>query len=237
MVQREARPDDPGMATDTIMARDAAEEADGRPIRHVIFDFGNVLVRCGQRTALLPRYTDRQIDGFLDGDLSGFAEANERMDAGADPADVVEWMARTHGRQWADMMAFYLDHFEDALQGPVPGARMLLEDLKDAGIGVWGLSNWGRPTFERTWELYPILHALDGKVVSYEVGINKPDPRIYAIALERFGIDPHEAVFVDDLPANVLAANRAGLRAIRFRDPRALRHALAQSGIPIPDPE
>lgn len=55
-------------------------------------------------------------------------------------------------------------------------------------------------------------------IYSHEVGVAKPDPRIYAIACERLGVRPEEMVFVDNHEPNVTAAATFGIHAIVFRD-------------------
>jgi putative hydrolase of the HAD superfamily len=57
----------------------------------------------------------------------------------------------------------------------------------------------------------------DVLVYSYEVGIEKPDRRIYEITCERLGVRPSEVVFLDDLEVNVVAARQVGMRAVRFQ--------------------
>jgi putative hydrolase of the HAD superfamily len=59
--------------------------------------------------------------------------------------------------------------------------------------------------------------AFDALVLSAEVGVMKPDPKIYNLALEQFKIKPAEAVFVDDTPPNVEAARALGMQAIHFQ--------------------
>ena len=59
--------------------------------------------------------------------------------------------------------------------------------------------------------------AFDALVLSAEVGIMKPDPRIYHIALDKLEVKPNEAVFVDDMPANVEAARTLGMQGILFQ--------------------
>lgn len=54
-------------------------------------------------------------------------------------------------------------------------------------------------------------------VESCRVGLCKPDPRIYELCADRLGILPQEAVFLDDLPVNVAAAARVGMRGIKVR--------------------
>ena len=59
----------------------------------------------------------------------------------------------------------------------------------------------------------------DEMVISAEVGVMKPDPRIYHLALESLGVLPEESVFLDDLLINVEAARNVGMNAIHFTQP------------------
>jgi epoxide hydrolase-like predicted phosphatase len=71
-----------------------------------------------------------------------------------------------------------------------------------------------------------ITDCFDVFVTSAEVGVMKPDPRIYQVALEKLEIKPPEAVFVDDFVENVEGARRLGMRAIRFLDSDQVRAEL-----------
>lgn len=71
-----------------------------------------------------------------------------------------------------------------------------------------------------------IEDAFDEVIISAEVGVMKPDPEIYRLALDRLSVEPSEAVFVDDSPANVEGANRAGLVGIQFTTSEALMQRL-----------
>lgn len=68
-------------------------------------------------------------------------------------------------------------------------------------------------------EHWRISDAFDEIVISAEVGLAKPDARIFTLTLSRLGVFPSEAVFVDDFPENVEAARRVGLGTILFRSP------------------
>ena len=59
------------------------------------------------------------------------------------------------------MMRYYLDNFVDSLTGVVPGARVLINDLKAAGVHVWGLSNWQKDLFPVALDHYDILCSLE----------------------------------------------------------------------------
>lgn len=227
-------PGEPDMEHDVLVAQGPAAAADGKSISNVIFDFGNVLIYWDPSVVLLPRYSQETIDQFLDNDISGFYDANDRMDGGASPDEGVAWMREHYGDKWADILRYYLDNFEDSLTGVVPGARVLVNDLKAAGIGVWGLSNWEKELFPIALKHCEILQRLDGRLVSGYVHMRKPHKDIYEKALEEFGISAESSVFIDDKAMNIAGANEAGIRGIRFSDARKLRELLIEQGIDIP---
>ena len=61
--------------------------------------------------------------------------------------------------------------------------------------------------------------AFDHMVISAEVGVMKPEARIYQIALEQSGVSPNEAVFVDDFIENIEGCQAVGMHGIHFRSP------------------
>jgi epoxide hydrolase-like predicted phosphatase len=66
-------------------------------------------------------------------------------------------------------------------------------------------------------DMFHIADLFDDMVISAEVNLMKPDERIYRLALDRFGIRPDEAIFLDDMPENIEAAKAIGIRGIRFQ--------------------
>ena len=73
--------------------------------------------------------------------------------------------------------------------------------------------------------------AFDNMVISAEIGVMKPEARIYQLALEQAGVSADEAVFVDDFIENIEACEKLGMHGIHFRDPQVvlseLRNMLA----------
>jgi putative hydrolase of the HAD superfamily len=100
----------------------------------------------------------------------------------------------------------------------------LVRELRDRGVRTVLLSNsWGNA--------YPrelIAELFDGVVISAEVGLRKPDPRIYRLALDHADVPPEQAVFVDDATPNTEAAEALGMHAVRHQDPAATRRRLAE---------
>lgn len=72
-----------------------------------------------------------------------------------------------------------------------------------------------RQTMHDRWN---ITELFDVMIISAEVGMVKPDPRIFHLAVDRLGVQPAEAVFIDDMQMNVEAARKVGLSAIQFRN-------------------
>lgn len=78
------------------------------------------------------------------------------------------------------------------------------------------LSNTGDLHMDHVFKTYPVFGLFKDAVYSYRVKCFKPDRRIFEIALEQFGVNACETVFIDDLQPNVDMALELGLRAIRY---------------------
>ena len=98
----------------------------------------------------------------------------------------------------------------------VPAMYDLLRQLRAAGIRTCLLSNsWGPGDYPR--EDFPEL--FDAVVISHEVGMRKPERRIFLHAAELIGLSPSQCVFIDDIEANATAARECGMTAIWHEDP------------------
>ena len=79
-----------------------------------------------------------------------------------------------------------------------------------------------------------VLSLFDVIIESSKVGVRKPDPRFYQLACEALGIEPHEAVFLDDLGINLKPARQMGMHTIKVTDPAvALDELQAIVGFPV----
>ena len=104
-----------------------------------------------------------------------------------------------------------------------PAMFDLVDDLRALGVRTGLLSNsWGN-----TYPRERIAEAFDGIVISGEVGLRKPQPEIYRLALDGLGVVPEHAVFVDDAEPNLVGARAIGLRTVLHTDPAGTRAALA----------
>lgn len=101
------------------------------------------------------------------------------------------------------------------LQRPVGATERLIGELKAAGYRLYVLSNMSRE-FIAFLRRFPVYRHFDGEVVSCEELTVKPEPRIYEILLERYGLQPSETLFIDDRRVNIEAAAALGIRGHLF---------------------
>lgn len=83
---------------------------------------------------------------------------------------------------------------------------------------------------------YHFMNLFDFAIFSYEVKMRKPDPKIFHYACEKMRVEPHEAVFIDDMKINVEGARAAGLYGIQYKDRDQLKTHLQKLIMQVNDP-
>jgi epoxide hydrolase-like predicted phosphatase len=193
-------------------------------IRAVLFDFGGVIVRTNDRT---PRERLAARLGIAYDQLSSLVfDSESALQATLGKITTQEhWEALRNelGLSQDDHANLPLDFWGgDVLdQELVDYIRALRPDYKTSLIS----NAWDdlRQVLEYTWKISDVFDEI---IISAEVGVAKPDPRIYQIALERLAVAPQQAVFVDDFPANIAGARAVGTHAIHFKNSLQARKEL-----------
>jgi len=198
-------------------------------ITAVIFDFGGVLIEWDPRN-LYRRYFDdaESMERFLE--EIDFMEWNALQDKGRPFAEGVADLTAQFP-QHADLIRAYHEHWEESIGEPITPVIEILKRVKAAGWPVYGLSNWSMETFPIIRKQHTFFNLLDGYLLSGEVKLVKPDPAIFQRMLEKIGRKPEECVFIDDNPANVVAARALNIVTIQYRSPEQLERELQQLGI------
>jgi 2-haloacid dehalogenase len=196
----------------------------------VLFDIGKVLLDWD------PRYYYAR---FFAGDPAGLERfATEvvgpefylAIDAGRASADVIAERQRRFP-QHADLIARWMEGWQDMLRGPIAGTVDILRELKARGTRLYALTNFSTETWPQAAAQFDFLGWFSDVVVSGEVGLVKPDPRIYELTIRRCRLDPGRTVFTDDTQINIDAARACGLDAVLFTAPAALRADLVARGL------
>jgi haloacid dehalogenase superfamily, subfamily IA, variant 3 with third motif having DD or ED len=196
----------------------------------VVFDLGGVLIDWN------PRYLYRTLfdgdDAAMERFLSDVCSPawNVQQDAGRPWREAVETLARLHPDQ-RELIAAYDERWPEMLGGSIQGTVEILAELRAAGRRLAVLSNWSAEKFPIARARFDFLDWFEAVVISGDVGVGKPDARIYRHLLARSGFDPRSTAFVDDSAANVAAAAELGMTALVFRDPATLRADLTRLGL------
>ncbi|MBP1560882.1 MAG: HAD family phosphatase [Oscillospiraceae bacterium] len=90
--------------------------------------------------------------------------------------------------------------------------------MKESGLKVFCLSNISDKICRDCAKDMDFLKHTDGYVLSYEERLIKPDPEIFRLILDRYGLCAEECIFIDDIRQNVIAAKELGIHGIVFRD-------------------
>jgi putative hydrolase of the HAD superfamily len=140
--------------------------------------------------------------------------------------------AKSHYVADALMTSAEADHlFETIIASmePLPGSVPLMERLRASGYRVLALSDNVHEFVDHYKAHHDWWSLLDGAVISAELGIVKPDPAIYHALVRDWDVTLNEAVFMDDVVANVEGARATGLHAFQFTSADAAETQLAQA--------
>jgi 2-haloacid dehalogenase len=191
----------------------------------VVFDLGGVLIDWN------PRHLYRKLFPGDEAAMEVFLatvctqEWNEHQDAGRRFSEAAALLCAQHPHH-AELIEAYGARFDEMMRGPIEGTVTILKALHGRGVPLYALSNWSAETFPLAAKRFDFLQLFRGTVISGEVGVIKPDPRIFRILLERHRIEPGEAVYIDDNPRNAEAARAFGIHGIHFTDPTKLHREL-----------
>ncbi|MFL6105197.1 MAG: HAD family hydrolase [Actinomycetes bacterium] len=190
----------------------------------VVFDLGGVLIDWDPRHLYRRLLADEAaVEEFLATVCT--PEWNAELDRGRPFAEGVAELVERHPEH-AAAIAAYPERWPEMVAGDIPGTVEVLAELRAAGVPLYALTNWSAETFAITRGRFEFLEWFDGLLVSGEERVTKPDPAIFQLLLDRFGLDPTATVFVDDSEANVAAARRLGFDAIGFTGHEELRREL-----------
>jgi 2-haloacid dehalogenase len=196
----------------------------------VLFDLGAVLIDWNPRYLYRPLFNgdEKAMEHFLAEIVPG--SWNHEIDAGKTLAEAVAERVREHPEH-TGMIKLWKDGWERMLRDEIAGSVEILRDLREKGHRLHALTNWSAETFPIARRRFEFLKWFEDIVVSGEVGLAKPDPRIFALTIERCRLDPARTVFIDDSLRNVEAGRNAGMQALHFSDPQQLRADLTRLGM------
>ena len=194
-------------------------------INTIIFDLGAVLIDWNPHYMYRTLFDEEEeMKNFLATITT--SDWNEEQDAGRSLEDGTAQLVREFPEHEANIRAFY-SRWDEMLGDALEGTVEIFRQLKESGkYKIYALTNWSAETFPIALERFEFLSWFDGIVVSGAEMMRKPTPGFYNILLDRYQVNPAEALFIDDNYRNILAAEQLGIKSIHFTSPEALSEIL-----------
>ena len=197
-------------------------------MRAVVFDVGRVLFQWDLRHLFAPLIADPgRLEWFVTTIVT--PEWHFQHDEGRALDDMVAERCAEFPDS-ADLIRAYRTGFNASIPGPVAGTHALVERLDAAGVPLFCITNFGDELWAGFRPGQPVFDRFRDIIVSGTEKCAKPDPAIFRLAIDRFGIDPAQSLFIDDVADNVASAERCGFIGHWFTDARLLEADLVARG-------
>jgi 2-haloacid dehalogenase len=201
-------------------------------INTIIFDLGNVLVDWSPMHVYRDYFDSEEKRNYFFENICT-ADWNEQQDEGKSIVEATEELIKKFP-DWEQPIRDFYGRWPEMLNGPIHESVEIFRQLKASGkYKLYALTNWQAGLFDIALVRYNFLHWFDGRVVSGEEKTRKPFPEFYHRLLDRYHVNPSEALFIDDSLRNVKAAEGLGIQSIHFKSPKQLKEELVKMKIAI----
>jgi 2-haloacid dehalogenase len=198
-------------------------------IRHIVFDIGKVLIHYDPDlpfSRIIPDADRRK--WFFDNVCT--SDWNIEQDRGRTWDEAEALLIADHPGE-ADNIRAFRRHWHEMVSHHYEDSVAIMLGLIEDGRDVTMLTNFAADTFAEARIKFPFLNRPRGVTVSGEVGMIKPDRRIYERHAADFGLEPAASLFIDDSQKNVDGAIAAGWQAVLFTGAKGLEADLKRFGV------
>ncbi|MDC1538850.1 HAD family phosphatase [Pelagibacteraceae bacterium] len=189
-------------------------------IQKVIFDVGQVLVKFNPRNLFIKILKDEEkVDFFLKNICTW--EWHIQQDLIYDTSKAAGPVIKKYPEYKEAIEAFY-GRFLEMIDSVHQENVNLALKLKQKGYPIYLLSNFPGDQFEKYRLQNSFLDEFDDRIISGDVGLAKPDIKIYQLAIKKFNLNPEESLFIDDKIENTKGAEQVGIKTIQLQKPEDL---------------
>ena len=201
-----------------------------KKIDTIVFDLGGVLVDWNPDYVFRTVFEKQEeMDWFYKNICT--PDWNEEQDAGRTLREATEELVKKFPEHEKPIRMYY-GRWEEMLGGPIQSTVDILEHLKNKSqYRLYALTNWSAETFPIALARYDFLHWFHGRLVSGEEKLRKPFKEIYQLLINRYGIDPEKAIYIDDNYRNLVPARELGFHVIHFQSPEQFKKEMADLGV------
>lgn len=196
-----------------------------------VFDLGGVFIEWSPMRLFRKLFaTEEEAQWFWDNVCT--KDWNLAFDAGDIFSEGVARLITRFPRYWREIQAFDL-RWKETCGDFIHGTLAIHDELIAEEVPTFAITNFSWEKWVSCLGEWTFLEKFDGVVVSGLEGLVKPDPRIFRVFCERYGLAPESCVFIDDSLPNVVSAQNFGMKALHFTDAEKLRGELAGLGLPV----
>lgn len=198
-------------------------------IRTVVLDIGQVLAHFRWEEVMMECGYDEEVAQKV-GKATVLGEYWSEFDRSAISDEEIIDKCCSLAPEVSDEIRNFFNHITDTVR-EFPYAKEFIESLKRNGYKVYLLSNYSKTNFEYALKNFTFIPCADGRVISYEIQSVKPEPEIYEHLINKYHINPNEAVFLDDSLPNLKAAEKFGFNTIHVTDIKKALEELKDLGV------
>ena len=196
-----------------------------------VFDLGGVFVEWNPMYLFRKLFPSEEEAAWFHQNVCTL-EWNLEFDAGDIYAEGIARLVSRFPKYWREIKA-YDERWKETFNGFIDGTIAIHDELIAQDIPTFAITNFSWEKWMTCLGEWPFLEKFDGIVVSGLERYVKPDPRIFRVFCERYGLAPDSCVFIDDNEPNVISARKYGMAGIHFTSPAALRAELISYGLPL----
>jgi glucose-1-phosphatase len=181
-------------------------------IKNVIFDLGNVLISFIPSEYLKKKNYPSNIRNTIINDIFHSEEWKKLDNGDITVSEAIDSITLKSALKREEIALVF--NFRTDIMFPLDDNVRLLPELKKQGFKLYYLSNFPLDSFEEVKNDYYFFRYFDGGIISSEVKLSKPDIRIFRYILNKYGLKPHECIYIDDIEENVNASESTGMKGL-----------------------
>ncbi|WP_055668367.1 HAD family hydrolase [Desnuesiella massiliensis] len=193
-------------------------------IKNIVFDVGNVLVSFNPLQYLESFKLDKDVKDHI---MEAIFKSKEwiELDRGTLTEDEAVQMFCLSSEEHSEAIKAIMANWMSMLT-PIEESISILKELKRREYKIYILSNYHEKSFKYINENNEFFSLIDGKVVSSEIKLLKPEKEIYEELINKYSLKAEECLFIDDTLTNIEAAKEIGIKGVWFKNPNELRKEL-----------
>mgnify|MGYP000187958732 CR=1 FL=1 len=195
-------------------------------IKNIVFDIGQVLLTFNPEQYLRERFN------LSTGQIKEIAKETFRskvwldLDRGKISKNEAAEVFAEELPEYSQVLIEGVLNWEEILNPIEPNVELLRDFYNNDAYEVYALSNFNDESYQVAKQKFSFLGLFAGEIISGQVGYIKPEPEIYQLLLERFGLKPSETLFIDDSKENLVTAEELGIKTVHYRSPEQLQREI-----------